>query len=198
MAKQVRETAAGRSISAWVILNRRGVHVATIHAHYADSGTVTVDVFHTSDDATFRSMRAVGGLKKGETFVYGKPEHARSFDAMQCQQGRAGGGGYDKVVAAMRGMVIDGVTLYDHSSRNPSTERMLASYLKVHRALTAQGADDARMREFHAEWRDKADKLGMQFANWAGDRQTGHYTSLYTVGGIDRLSKLGYQVIRAI
>ncbi len=44
MAKQVRETKAGQQISAWIVLNKKGNEVATIHAHHAQS-RVTVDVW---------------------------------------------------------------------------------------------------------------------------------------------------------
>lgn len=42
--KQVRETAAGKSIAAWIILNRKGDCVATIQAHYG-TGRTMVDVW---------------------------------------------------------------------------------------------------------------------------------------------------------
>jgi len=45
MAKQVRETKAGKAISTWIVLKgRRGV-VAEVHSHYSDYGVVTVDVW---------------------------------------------------------------------------------------------------------------------------------------------------------
>jgi hypothetical protein len=82
--RQVRETKAGKSISAWVILNPEGKEVATVQAYYADSGGVTVDVFQ-----------------------WGKPgkEH---------QQGHAGGYGYDKFAAALSRLEIDGIPMTDH------------------------------------------------------------------------------------
>jgi len=45
MAKQVRETKAGESISVWVILKGRKGVVTEVHAHYSDAGVVTVDVW---------------------------------------------------------------------------------------------------------------------------------------------------------
>lgn len=45
-SKQVRETSAGRSISAWVIL-KKGKYIATVQAHYGNS-LVTVDVWDNS------------------------------------------------------------------------------------------------------------------------------------------------------
>lgn len=43
--KQVRETAPGKSISAWVIMRNDGKHVATVQAAFLDSGGVWVDVY---------------------------------------------------------------------------------------------------------------------------------------------------------
>jgi hypothetical protein len=86
--KQVRETKAGKSISAWVI-TRDARHVATVQAHYGNSGRVQVDVWHNSTmrDGTFPEL----------------------------QQASASGYGYDKFTAALRGMKIDGITLHDHA-----------------------------------------------------------------------------------
>lgn len=42
--KQVRETAAGKSISAWVIINKKNVHIATVQAHFGNS-EARVDVW---------------------------------------------------------------------------------------------------------------------------------------------------------
>lgn len=86
--KRVRETNAGKSISAYVILNRKGEHVATVQAHFADSGRVTVDIWHTAHDE-----------EKPWTSL---------------QQGSAGGYGYDKFTAALSGLIVDGHKLTDH------------------------------------------------------------------------------------
>lgn len=86
MSKQVRETAAGQSISAYVILNRKGEHVATVQVHHANSGRVSVDVWNTG----------------------------ASRDGHGLQQGAAGGYGYDKFTAALSGLTIDGHAMSDH------------------------------------------------------------------------------------
>lgn len=44
MLKQVRETAAGKSIAAYIITKGRR-HVATVHAHFSDGGMCSVDIF---------------------------------------------------------------------------------------------------------------------------------------------------------
>lgn len=69
MANQVRETSAGKSISAWVILNKKGVHVATVNAHYSNGGRVSVDVWNMGTEAVRRSfdtVRANGRLSDAD------------------------------------------------------------------------------------------------------------------------------------
>jgi len=86
--RQVRETKAGKSISAWII-TRGQRHVATVQAYYGDSGRVQVDVWHASrmTDGTFPEL----------------------------QQRSASGYGYDKLTAALSGLTIDGIRLHDHA-----------------------------------------------------------------------------------
>ena len=94
--KQVRETKAGGSISAYVVLRATGEHVATVQAHFADSGNVMVDVWHMGADNPTRAAR----------------EARKDYGP---DQRRAGGGGYDKFTACLGGIEIDGHRLADHS-----------------------------------------------------------------------------------
>lgn len=102
--KQVRETAAGRSIAAFVVLNPKGQHVATVQAAYMDSGTVMVDVWNMRDSKT-------------------------QTDGPQ--QKKAGGGGYDKFTHALNGMMIDGHRLYDHCGTSTASTTLLLMYHKA-------------------------------------------------------------------
>ena len=47
MVKLVRESAAGKAISAWIVTNRQGECLARVQAHFAPSGGVRVDVFNS-------------------------------------------------------------------------------------------------------------------------------------------------------
>ena len=108
MAKYVSDTAAGRSISAWVIM-RGSRQVAIVRAHYGSS-RVLVNI--TQDDkAAERSEKAAArdGVKFKAVQDWGSP--------MGFQQGEASGYGYDKFASAMRGLYIDGHRMCDHSSR---------------------------------------------------------------------------------
>lgn len=111
--KYVRETAAGKSISAWVVM-RGSREVATIQVHYADGGMVTVNAWQDSAGAE-RSLAAA--VKAG---VKVKPD-ANGDSPFRFQAGRAGGYGYDKLTAALSGLWVDGHKLTDHcgESRKP-------------------------------------------------------------------------------
>lgn len=149
--KYVRDTAAGKSISATVIM--RGTrHVATIQAHYANSGGVRVDVWQTDQRALERCAAA----------------HARAFgpgalaDDFKHQQGHASGYGYDKYAAALRGILIDGIRMADHCGREGKTDRLLKRY---HNDIAACSGGPA-CQEIAKAYEAKAAKMGAQFANW--------------------------------
>lgn len=89
MTKYVRETAAAKSIRALVILNPKGVHVATVQAHFGQS-RVLVNVWH---------------------------EYQKGKETPDMQHGQAGGYGYDKFTAALSGLTIDRHPMTDHCSR---------------------------------------------------------------------------------
>ncbi len=191
MAKQVRETHAGSSISAWVILNKKGEHVATVNAHYSNSGTVTVDVWNRGD-AVERCNAAVEKHFKAT----GKTSRFYHHDL---QQGRAGGYGYDKFTAALAGLWIDGQQMANHcgsvANAQKTKDRLFAQYCKFHdysgeRARAAEKGWDRK------HWDKRAAKIGARFANWCSEKQ--RFTSLHFEAGLERLKMLGYRVIQAI
>lgn len=217
MATQVRETAAGKSISAYAVLNKKGEHVATVNAHFANSGRVTVDVWNLGGaaDRCLAAAAKCGAvtpaqLDNAEAASRAKrdwcqpEEHARfaAYDLFGMQQGSAGGYGYDKFTAALSRLWIDGHQLADNSGRGPATERLLAQYKRAcakHQVRTpteGQGVAVAYAfpEGFDKAWREKAAKMGAHFANYQG----GRWTSLYLEAGLKRLETLGYRVIQAI
>jgi hypothetical protein len=105
--KYVSECAAAKQVSAYVILNPKGEHVATFRAFHGP--TIVVNVFNITTASQVRSAKAAG-LKKEDRAEMEKLAHAKfSF-----QRGTAGGGGYDKVTAALSDMIIDGHKMTDH------------------------------------------------------------------------------------
>lgn len=65
MTKFVRDTKAGKAISAYVILNPKGEHVATAQAHYSEAGVMTLNVFHTDGTTPVQTATTRGhGINK--------------------------------------------------------------------------------------------------------------------------------------
>lgn len=217
MASQVRETKAGKSISAWVIL-KRGTHVATVNAHFSDGGRVSVDVWNLGDKPTVRCAetalncgalseaafnKAVAASKVQRN--YGKDtdhEGYAAYDLFGLQQSSAGGYGYDKLSAALSGLWIDGVQLADNSSHNAESEKMKAAYnrdcerYKKSEAIEGQGVRVYYEfpEGFKKRWDDKAKRIGAYFQNYNG----GKFRDLYLNSGLKRLEDMGYDVIQAI
>ena len=190
MSNQVRETAAGKSLSAYVVLNRKGRHVATVHAHYSNGGTCTVDVWNHGDDATERTAKAMGyKLDNVGTIIEGKSTGQHAYKVAGLQQGRAGGGGYDKFAAALSGMLIDGHKLNDHCGVR----------LAPPKGRLWQDSD-----------RPKLAKKGFGLSNWSSANSTNGYgrqgvpadaagwTDAYRAEGLKYLEAIGYRVINAI
>lgn len=203
MTKQVRETTAGKSISAYVVLNKAGRHVATVQAHYGNGGTVTVDVWNIGDTTTKRSAEAMGytfdAFDKVATFN-GKPTTRAgdyAYKVAGLQQGRAGGGGYDKFAAALSGLYIDGHAMTDHCGAT----------LKRPAARLWTDADKAKLKakgytlsgwsagvEPGAAWPAERSRHNRQ---GVADDVSG-YTTAYRLTGLEYLTAIGYQVVQAI
>lgn len=182
--KYVRETAAGKSISAWVIL-KGGKKVATVQAHYGNSGSVLVNIWQ-SDSAQIRSEAAA--LKAG------KLDRTDHHGRMHVQVATAGGYGYDKMTAALSGLWIDGHEMTDHCSR--------------------KGAPKKPPRGLQRWPRESKPPRGYEFANYQsrfitfgfnpekhereGFEGNDGYESCYRLPGLKYLEALGYTVIQAI
>lgn len=168
--KYVSETKAGKSISAYVVLNKRGELVATVSAHHSDGGTCLVNI-RQEQAAAEKSAKAAGV----------------SVDDMYFQRDTASGFGYDRFAAAMRGLWIDGHKMADHCGTSEKTKRLLAAYIK---AAPFASAEDEK------KWYEKARKVGAEFANW--NSGAGRYGSLYVRAGLGALESMGYQVINVV
>lgn len=130
--KYVRETAAGRNVSAWVIM-KGARHVATIQARYG--AAVLVNVFNRGD-SDVKSLKAYirdNGAPKvrdidGALIDMGTPEGLQRAAAYWNQYGTAGGYGYDKETAAMSGLYVDGLRLSDHCEESKKPPKGLPCF----------------------------------------------------------------------
>ena len=178
-----------RTHSAWVVLNKKGEHVATVTAQYPRDGAghVYVNVRNVTTSAQQRTADRYAA-------TYGKRCADRDgADVgglhLWLQASSASGYGYDKTTAALDGLIVDGHTLADHCGRVPEAETAKARLFAAYQKARAAGAGDFDQ----AGWSAKAHKIGARFANWS--QEAGGYTSLHFESGLDRLRTLGYTVI---
>ena len=206
MAKQVRETTAGAAISAYVVLNKKGDHVATVNAHYSGGGVVSVDVW-SHGPAVMRSFETA--RKNGRVSDKALASHAdrapdyykeqadreewAARDLFGLQQSRAGGYGYDKFAAALAGLVIDGHTMANHCGSVPEDEKKRAALMRAYARAVESGQPGNEKA-----WREKAARIGCRFTNWASCGVGERYGSLHFESGLGRLDAFGYRVIQAI
>lgn len=198
MKKQVRDTAAGKSLSAYVVLNKRRQHVATVNAHFSNANVCTVDVWNHGDDTAARCLGTA--LQTGavtqralQDAILSAPDycldHARRENWAAChffslQQSR-GGDLYD----ALAGLIVDGHTLNYHRQTPPELRKKTTALLEAYKRAHRKGAPT------RATFEEKAERMGAHFANWI----TGNgYTDIYHHAGFERLRGLGYDVIQAL
>lgn len=171
--KYVSECAAAKQVSAYVILNPQGKHVATLRAFHG--GTCIVNVFHVGNAPAIASLRAsytpaVSKIHKDtDDVTLAKAAH----DKYGFQVGRAPGYGYDKFTAALSGMIIDGHKMTDHSAASLSLPEGMTGFPEGFKAPP-----------------------GYALANWR--REEKNWMSCYRVAGLKYLEALGYDVIYAI
>lgn len=184
MATYVRETSAGKSISAWVILKGRR-QVATVQAHYSNSGRVLVNVWQRSEAAERSALAAErDGLQI-------KPE--KYMSPMSYQQGSASGYGYDKFTAALSGLYIDGHAMTDHCSRRGAPKPPKGRKTFPRGYQPPKGYQLANFVDGSKRWVDSGDKRHPDM----GDDESG-YRDCYRLDALKYLEAKGYTVISAI
>lgn len=175
--KYVSETNAGKSISAFIVLDKTGKQVAKIQVFYGS--TVLVNVWAQQLDGLWGNI----------------------------QIGRAGGYGYDKFTAALSGMEIMGIKLNDHCGQDNKTKAILKNYIKAVKEGKPTEKYMLQAKKIGAHFANystyfKVDGKYIENYNFEGDKETTEktmfYNSLYYSSGLDRLRDLGFTVLQAI
>lgn len=131
--KYVRETAAGRKLSAFVIM-KGARHVANVQVYHGQ--TCRVDVFQHGP-AALKSVHAYIRDNKeapkvrdfdGAIIPADTPENLQKLADYWQQWGSAGGSGYDKETAAMAGLYVDGNRLTNHCEESAKPPRGLPCF----------------------------------------------------------------------
>ncbi len=172
--KHVTDTAAGKSISAYVILHR-GKEIATVQIACPGT-TVLVNVWQYGKPAKKSATR----VKEGTTWGEPKGIVGHESDGLTFQAAQVGGYGYDKKTAALAGMVIDGHELTNHCGQRlplPKGKKVFPTGFKPPKGY--------RLANYVSE--DSS-----RFEGEAG------YTDCYRQSGLDFLRDIGYTIIQAI
>ena len=188
MTQYVSDTAAGKSISAWIILDRRGKYVAKVQAHFGNS-RITVNVF---DD--------MAGFQKGSASGYGYDKLTAALSGLTIA-------GHELTNHCARDAAPKkpkGLPCYPKEFKAPKGYA-LANYgsfsLKTGRQLTAYFWQDMARADLgdSAEWHDVAKLARDMGAAWesSADCVKG-YSDCYRESGFKYLQAIGFQVIQAI
>jgi hypothetical protein len=213
--KYVRETTAGKAISAYVIM-KGARQVAVIQVFHG--ATCLVNVWQETA-AYIRSAKA----RK----VYTTDESA--YHDFQFQRSTASGYGYDKETSALAGLIIDGHELTDHCGRLKAPKPPKGRKLFPHNSKAPRGYSFANFtsidkesgrRIYRDEWHKRAaealgivetpenanevyahiaEKARQMESDWrASDQCESGYSDCYRESGLKYLKALGYTVINAI
>lgn len=166
---------------AYVVLNKRRQHVATVTFKFTESQvTATVITPWSATESLARIAKVKGWVIDQNRLIDPKTGKAVAYvSKVQEQTGKAGGYGYDKRAAALAGLYIDGHEMGDHSS--------------------SLGAPK-KPRGFDLYPADYIPPKGYRLANYqsATEFKPGGYLSCFREQGMKYLTALGYDVIQAL
>lgn len=195
MAMYIQDSAPARRVAAWVIVDKRGRVLSKVQALYpADgAGRLRVEVRNSRTEDMlavpyFRKQAESFDADKLEDWQRDNADKWAAYELWGFQRGSAGGCGYDKLAAALSGLVVAGHTMADHCGHVPEDEnkrkRLMARYQREYASHD------------YSYWRKAAERIGCSWAN--PNRDTGAFESLYFESGLRRLETLGLTVVQAI
>lgn len=195
MTKYVSDTSAAKSVSAWIILNRKGQHVATVKAHYGNS-RVLVNVH--CDKGGFQHATASG---------YGYDKFTAALSRLSID-GHKMTDHCEARLKPPRGLPCfpsdykprKGYSLANYGTWDRATGKRLDSYHWRDLALTRwreeTGAGESDWPDNPATINNAARCLAAD-ADARGETISG-YGSCFRDAGLKYLQAIGYRVIQAI
>lgn len=195
--KYVNDTKAGKSVSAYVILNKKGVHVATVKAHFSDGGTCLVNVHDFNGEFQFATASGYGYDKftsalSGMTIDgHEMSNHASNKGAPKPPKGRKT---YPRDYTPKKGY-----SLANYVSISRATGRAVYTNDWYEKAYAELGISDASGDVKNERWDEVKEKAFQLQQAWqeSDDCETG-YSSCFRESGLSYLRAIGYQVIQAI
>ena len=195
--KYVSDTKAGKSVSAYVIMSKKGEQVATIRAHFSDGGTCLVNVF--DHGVGFQAATAGGyGYDKFTAALSGLTidghklsDHCGTDGAPKPPKGRRT---FPRDYKARKGY-----SLANWTRISKATGRAYYRDHWLNLACDALGIPRDRTGMSDSEWDSVADKARELELAWeASDDCESGWSSCHRLSGLDYLKALGYRVIQAI
>jgi len=194
-SKYVNDTNAGKSISAYVILNRKGVHVATVKAFHGNSCLVNVHDFN----GEFQHATASG---------YGYDKFTAALSGMTIDghemSNHASHDGAPKIPKGRKTYPLDykpkkGYSLANYTKVSKATGYTIYTSDWYDKAYEALGIADSDADTKNARWDEVKEKAFELSKAWeeSDDCERG-YSSCFRESGLDYLRALGYKVIQAI
>lgn len=199
MTKYVRDTAAAKSISAYVILDKKGNHVADVQAHFSNGGTCLVNVWHANGNIEMQHGKAGG---------YGYDKFAAALDGMiidgHMMTNHCSRLGAPKVAKGRKLFPRDfkprkGYDLANYASISKETGSRIYRDEWLKRAYAALGIAEDDRDSINARWDEIATKARELEIAWeqSDDCETG-YSDCYRKTGLEYLKAIGYRIIQAI
>lgn len=195
--KYVSDTKAGKSVAAYVILNPKGKHIATVKAHWSDSGVCLVNVHDFNGE--FQHATAGG---------YGYDKFVSALSGMtidgHAMSNHASNEGAPKPPKGRKTFPSDykpkkGYSLANWTRISKETGYTIYRDEWIKRAYAALGIENESDDVKNARWDDvnaMAFDLEKAWVN-SDDCETG-YSSCFRESGLNYLKALGYKVIQAI
>lgn len=193
MTKYVRETAAAKSLSAWIIL-KGSRHVATVQAHYGSS-RVLVNIWQSGHELQTGTASGYGYDKLTAALAgltvdgHQLTDHCARLDAPKPPKGNAGL--YPSDYKPRKGF-----SLANYCRASRATGRILRAYDWQERARESLGIGKDSDPASWAQVNEKAIALEQEWRE-SDDCVTG-YSDCYREPGLRYLEKIGYSVHSAI
>lgn len=197
MAKYVSETKAGKSISAYVILDKKGNHVATVKAHFSDGGACLVNVH--DDKAGFQSASASGyGYDKLTSALSGLTIDGHEM-SNHCSRDGAPKPPKGRKTFPHDAKPRKGYSFANYTAISRETGNTIYRDEWIKRAYAELGIADASDDVKNERWDEVAAKAHDLETAWrkSDDCEAG-YSDCYRESGLDYLKAIGYRVIQAI
>jgi hypothetical protein len=175
--KQVRESKAGQTLSAWIVLNKRHQEIAHIHAS-RNEGVCQVDIYQYTDDALNRSLKVLQ-----QTYRTATVENV----ALQQSRTRFGNG----LTLTLAGLIVDGHTFAYEGEQTPEMRNLMKAYRKAMMVPML----NAERWTLSKKWNQKAQKIGAYLIGYTEGRG---YESCLPWTGLDGLKARGYRVIQVL